>query len=91
MGVKAVGGALSRSAMQKFAGILLLAGLGISVAGPAHACPCERNSPTAGFDRAQYVFTGEVVEARPHTWVVEVEHVWKGGDKLARSVRLMDV
>jgi hypothetical protein len=77
--------------MKKFAAILALAGLGIWAAGPAHACSCDRQSPTAGFDRAQYVFTGKIIEARPHTWVVEVERVWKGGEKLARSVRLMDV
>ena len=57
----------------------------------AYACSCERPSPAAGFDKAQYVFTGKVTEARAHTWVVEVDRGWKGMEKLGRSVRLMDV
>ena len=60
-------------------------------AGAAQACPCDPISPDAGFDRAQYVFTGKVVQAEHHTWVIEVERVWKGHEKLTRTVKLMDV
>jgi hypothetical protein len=74
--------------MKQLLGLLLLMQL---MAGAARACSCEPISPAAGFAKAQYVFSGKVVEARPHTWVVDVERVWKGGEKLGRSVRLMDV
>ena len=57
----------------------------------ALACLCEPISPDAGFDRAQYVFTGKVVKAEHHIWIVEVERVWKGHEKLTRTVELMDV
>jgi hypothetical protein len=59
--------------------------------GAAHACSCEPISPEAGFERAQYVFTGKVVKAEHHIWLVDVERVWKGHEKLDRTVRLMDV
>jgi hypothetical protein len=59
--------------------------------GSAHACSCERTSPAAGFERAQYVFTGKIVEAGSHTWVVELDRVWKGKEKLRSTERLMDV
>lgn len=59
--------------------------------GAAHACSCERISPAEGFDRAQYVFTGKVVEISGHTWTVDVDRVWKGAEKLASRVRLLDV
>ena len=57
----------------------------------AHACSCDPISPETGFDRAQYVFTGKVVKADHHIWLIEVERVWKGHDKLTRTVELMDV
>jgi len=57
----------------------------------AHACSCEPMSPEGGFDHAQYVFTGKVVQAEAHQWLVEVDRVWKGEGKLTRTVRLMDV
>lgn len=57
----------------------------------ARACSCEPSSPEAGFDRAQYVFTGKVVKAVGHEWWVEVERVWKGREKLGQTVKLMDV
>jgi hypothetical protein len=76
--------------MRPLVCFLLVASVWLGVA-PAHACSCERGAPSAGFDRAQYVFTGTVTEARAHTWVVEVERVWKGAEKLGHSVRLMDV
>ena len=60
-------------------------------AGAAHACTCDAISPEAGFDRAQYVFTGKVIRADQHAWLIEVERVWKGGERLARTIKLMDV
>lgn len=57
----------------------------------AHACPCEPLTPEGGFDRAPYVFTGEVVRTEGHTWIVELERVWKGREKLGQTVELMDV
>lgn len=64
---------------------------GILGADVAQACSCDAISPSVGFDRAQYVFTGEVVRAEHHTWLVAVDRVWKGKEKLAGTVRLMDV
>jgi hypothetical protein len=71
----------------------LLGSVGLSMlgAGTAHACPCDQISPTQGFERAQYVFTGKIVETVGHTWTVDVDRVWKGADKLAGRVRLLDV
>jgi hypothetical protein len=57
----------------------------------AQVCSCPPNSPEEGFKRAQYVFTGKVVSAEPHVWFVEVERVWKGHEKLRRTIKLMDV
>jgi hypothetical protein len=37
-------------------------------AGNAYACSCEQISPAEGFDRAQFVFIGTVIEAGSHTW-----------------------
>lgn len=74
--------------------LIRLLGLGICWilgAGTAQACSCDSISPSAGFDRAQYVFTGKIVSAERHIWLVAVERVWKGKEKLARTVRLMDV
>jgi hypothetical protein len=59
--------------------------------GVAHACSCESISPEAGFDQAQYVFSGKVVKAEHHIWLIEVDRVWKGRDRLTRTVELMDV
>jgi hypothetical protein len=59
-------------------------------AGAAHACSCDPISPASGYDRAQYVFTGRVVRAEAHTWHVDVERVWKGHERLGRTVKLMD-
>lgn len=70
------------------AGLLILLTAG---AGAAHACACESISPAQGFARAQYVFTGKVVDVTGHTWTVDVDRVWKGADKLAAQVRLLDV
>jgi hypothetical protein len=44
-----------------------------------------------GFDRAQYVFTGTVIQSGTHSWVVEVDRVWKGRETLTRKARLVDV
>jgi hypothetical protein len=60
-------------------------------AGAAHACSCDAVSPEAGFERAQYVFTGKVPEAQHHIWLVDIDRVWKGHEKLTRTVELMDV
>jgi hypothetical protein len=84
------GGVLFRGAMKTLVWPLALASSWMSEAGAAHACSCERISAAAGFDRAQYVFTGKVVEARSHTWIVEVDRVWKGREKLTRREKLMD-
>src|ERR1043166_4328410 len=65
--------------------LLLVAISWICGTGAAHACACEPISPEAGFARAQYVFAGKVVQAEHHTWLIEVERVWKGHDKLART------
>ncbi len=65
--------------------------VGLAAAGAAEACPCEAMSPDQGFARAQYVFTGTVVEEAGHTWTVAVDKVWKGADKLAPHVHLLDV
>ena len=74
--------------------LMRLLGLGsclILGGGAAQACSCDSISPSVGFDRAQYVFTGKIVSAERHIWLVEVDRVWKGKEKLARIVRLMDV
>jgi hypothetical protein len=70
----------------------LVGSLGLSSvgAGAAHACACDSISPAEGFARAQYVFTGKVVEMTGHTWTVDVDWVWKGADKLAARVRLLE-
>jgi hypothetical protein len=59
-------------------------------AAAARACSCEPSTPEAGSDRAQYVFTGTVVKTVGHQWWLDVERVWKGHDKLDKTVRLMD-
>jgi hypothetical protein len=73
--------------------VRLLGSLGLSVLAVsfAHACTCDATSPAQGFERAQYVFTGKVVETIGHTWTVDVDRVWKGGETLAARVRLLDV
>ncbi len=68
----------------------LLAFLWIEGAGTAHACSCQAGTPAAGFERAQYVFTGKVKTADLHEWLVEVDRIWKGREKLARTVKLKD-
>ena len=59
--------------------------------GAAQVCSCAPSTPEAGFDRAQYVFTGKIVRAEQHVWFVAVERVWKGHEKLHRTIKLMDV
>jgi hypothetical protein len=76
--------------MKNLVTLLILASCWLWEAGAAHAVSCGPISPAAGFDRAQYVFTGRVVRAEPHAWLVEVERVWKGHEKLARTAKLMD-
>lgn len=77
--------------MKKLERLLTLAICWMWGAGAAHACPCDPISPEAGFDRAQYVFAGKVARAENHAWLIEVERVWKGHERLARTVKLMDV
>jgi len=69
-------------------GLLCLSAAGVDV---AHACACDSISPAQGFARTQYVFIGKVSEVKGHTWTVDVDRVWKGADKLAARVRLLDV
>jgi hypothetical protein len=59
-------------------------------AGEARACSCEKGTPAAGYDRAQYVFTGKVLSADHHEWLIGVERVWKGREKLGLTVKLKD-
>jgi hypothetical protein len=86
-----VGTALFRSTSRMLARFLVLIGASIDAAGSAQACSCEKMSPAEGFERAQYVFSGRVMEAGTHTWVVEVDRVWKGRATLTHKARLMDV
>jgi len=69
-------------------GLLCVSATAVDV---AHACACDSISPAQGFERTQYVFIGKVLEAKGHTWTVDVDRVWKGADKLAARVRLLDV
>lgn len=89
--VRAISRLVFRGATRALVGLLALASVWLWGTGAASACSCEEISPSAGFERAQYVFTGRVVEAGSHTWVVEVDRVWKGREKLTRRARLMDV
>lgn len=91
MSVSIIGRALFRAAKRVLVGFHALIGLWLWGTGVALACSCEEISPAEGFGRAQYVFTGTVVESGTHTWVVEVDRVWKGRESLTRSARLMDV
>jgi len=59
--------------------------------GAAQACSCKPDTPEASFGRAQYVFSGKVVKAEHHIWLLDVDRVWKGDDRLTRTVELMDV
>jgi hypothetical protein len=82
---------LLRGTMKTLASFLVFVSCHVSGAEAAQNCSCERTSPAAGFDRAQYVFTGKIIEAGMHTWLVEVDRVWKGQGKLGHIARLMDV
>ncbi|HWM27438.1 MAG TPA: hypothetical protein VNQ14_03190 [Woeseiaceae bacterium] len=73
----------------RLCGLGIFATLGVDAA--QGACSCDAVSPSEGFDRAQYVFTGKVVKAEHHTWLIAVDRVWKGREKLAGSVKLMDI
>ena len=77
--------------MNSLRALLLLPICWMWGAGAAYACACDPISPEAGFERAQYVFAGKVVQEDRHTWLIEVERAWKGREKLARTVKLMDV
>ena len=82
---------LLENPMKSLARLLVLASCWMGEPSAAHACSCDPISPAAGFERAQYVFAGKVVSTEGHTWQVDVERVWKGREKLGRTVRLMDV
>jgi hypothetical protein len=82
---------LCRPPLKVFAWLLGLLCLTMTGADVAHACACDSISPAQGFARTQYVFIGKVAEAKGHTWTVDVDRVWKGADKLAARVRLLDV
>jgi hypothetical protein len=91
MGASFTGGAFFRGTMKTLAGFLMLANCCVPAASAAPNCQCERTSPAAGFDRAQYVFEGKIIEAGTHTWRVEVDRIWKGKERLGHIARLMDV
>jgi hypothetical protein len=76
--------------MKNLVIVLGLASFWMWGAGNAYACSCEQISPAEGFDRAQFVFIGTVIEAGSHTWVVDVDRVWKGRERLTPKARLMD-
>jgi hypothetical protein len=61
-------------ALIRLLGLCIFAMPGVDA---AQACFCDAVSPSEGFDRAQYVFTGKVVEAEHHTWLVAVDRVWR--------------
>jgi hypothetical protein len=83
--------ALFRARLKVLGSLVGSLGLLSGGAGAAQACACDPISPAEGFARAQYVFTGKVVETTGHTWTVDVDRVWKGAEKLASRVRLLDV
>ncbi len=76
--------------MKKLMWLPVLAFCWMWEAGQAHACSCERGTPAAGYGRAQYVFTGKVVNADHHEWLIEVERIWKGRERLVRTIKLKD-
>jgi hypothetical protein len=77
--------------MKTLTGFLVFANCCVLGAKAVQSCQCERTSPIAGFDRAQYVFEGKVIEAGTHTWRIEVGRIWKGNQRLGHIARLMDV
>jgi hypothetical protein len=83
--------AMPRCGLRAFVGLVATAAVWMGAAETAQACSCKKTSPAEGFDRAQYVFTGEVVKAGTHSWVVKVDRVWKGADTLTGMARLTDV
>jgi hypothetical protein len=83
--------ALFRARLRLLAWLVGLLIMSLATVDTAHACGCESISPAQGFERAQYVFTGKVIDMTGHTWTVDVDRVWKGADKLAAQVRLLDV
>jgi hypothetical protein len=91
MGARFTGGRFFRGRMRTLAGLLVSASCCVLGAEAAYSCACEQISPAQGFDRAQYVFEGKVIEAGTHTWRIEVDRIWKGGQRLGHIARLMDV
>jgi hypothetical protein len=70
-------GSLSGGPITILRGLFVLAIYWMWSTGTAHARSCDPISPEAGFDRVQYVFTGKVVQAEHHIWLIEIERVWK--------------
>ena len=91
MGVSTIGRASFAPTRRVFLGLLAPISLSLWRPAAAWACACEQISPMEGFNRAQYVFTGTVVQAGTHSWVVNVDRVWKGRDTLTPRARLVDV
>jgi hypothetical protein len=89
--MKVRGGFRIRPLTRAVARCLASIALSVLAVGLAHACTCETISPAQGFERAEYVFAGKVVETAGHTWTIDVDLVWKGSEKLAARVRLLDV
>ena len=77
--------------MKKLLRLVVLATCWTCGMAAAQVCSCPPSSPDEGFDRAQYVFTGKIVNAEHHVWLVEIDRVWKGREKLRRTIKLMDV
>jgi hypothetical protein len=77
-----------RGLAARFFGSIGLATFAVSL---AQACTCAPSSPAQGFERAGFVFTGTVTDIVDHEWTVDVDRVWKGGETLAKRVRLLDV
>ena len=82
---------LLRADIKAFVCLVAFVGSSMLGGGAAQACACDQISPAQGFERAQYVFKGKVVETIQHTWIVDVDRAWKGSESLAGRVRLLDV
>ncbi|SRR6266542_1304118 len=63
--------------MRTFIRIIILSCV-VFAARQVFACSCGAITPSAGFDRAQAVFTGAVVKASKSKWTISVQRVWKG-------------
>jgi hypothetical protein len=57
--------------------IIIFAAVGFT-ARQAFSCSCGGITPSDGFDHAEAVFTGTVIEASKSKWTISVQRVWKG-------------